>query len=74
MEFLVREASLTLFLMEQCSFQERQVLDLLNDEVAEAFPSAEAVNEALLGLLPLTEQTVRIKPRATRTSRKRAPA
>ena len=34
-------------------------LVLLNDKVAKAFPTAEAVNEALLGLLALTEQTDR---------------
>lgn len=35
-------------------------LVLLNDEVAKAFPTTEAVNEALLGLLALTKQTARI--------------
>ncbi|OFZ70467.1 MAG: hypothetical protein A2Z01_11165 [Betaproteobacteria bacterium RBG_16_58_11] len=49
-------------------------LVLLNDKVAKAFPSAEAVNEALLGLLALTEQTARITSRATRASRKRSVA
>ena len=34
-------------------------LVLLNDEVSKAFPTGEAVNEALLGLLALTEQTAR---------------
>jgi hypothetical protein len=47
-------------------------LVLLNDEVAKAFPTTEAVNEALSGLLALTEQTVRITGRTTRASRKRA--
>lgn len=34
-------------------------LVLLDDRVAKAFPTADAVNEALLGLLSLTEQTAR---------------
>jgi hypothetical protein len=46
-------------------------LVLLNDKVAKAFPTTEAVNEALLGLLALTEQTARITARAKRTPRKR---
>jgi hypothetical protein len=32
-------------------------LVLLDDKVAKAFPTAAAVNDALLGLLALTEQT-----------------
>ena len=47
-------------------------LVLLNEEVAKAFPTTEAVNEALAGLLALTEQTARITGRSTRTARKRA--
>lgn len=47
-------------------------LILLNDKVARAFPTGEAVNEALLGLLALTEQTARITGRSTRMTRKRA--
>ena len=47
-------------------------LVLLNDEVSKAFPTGEAVNEALLGLLALTEQTARITGRSKRTARKRA--
>ena len=47
-------------------------LVLLNDEVAKAFPTGEAVNEALLGLLALTEQTARITSGSKRTVRKRA--
>lgn len=47
-------------------------LVLLNDKVANAFPTGEAVNEALLGLLALTEQTARITARSSRTPRKRA--
>jgi len=49
-------------------------LVLLNDKVAKAFPTGEAVNEALLGLLALTEQTARITGRSSRTPRKRAVA
>lgn len=47
-------------------------LVLLNDRVAKAFPTAEAVNEALLGLLALTEQTARLTGRSKRTARRRA--
>lgn len=47
-------------------------LVVLDDQVAKAFPSSEAVNEALLGLLNLTETTARITRRATRPARKRA--
>lgn len=35
-------------------------LVLLDDEVVKAFPTAEAVNQALLGLLDLTRQTQRL--------------
>lgn len=49
-------------------------LILLNDKVAKAFPTTEAVNEALLGLLALTEQTARITGRSSRASRKRTAA
>ena len=49
-------------------------LVLLNDKVAKAFPNARAVNEALLGLLALTEQTARLTSRAKRTPRKRVAA
>ena len=47
-------------------------LVLLEDEVAKAFPTAQAVNEALSALLQLTNQTVRLTARSTRTARKRA--
>jgi hypothetical protein len=40
-------------------------LVLLDDEVAKAFPNSEAVNEALIGLLNLTEQTSRITKRSS---------
>ncbi|MCY7317435.1 MAG: hypothetical protein LH617_01675 [Ramlibacter sp.] len=45
---------------------------LLDPVVAKAFPTSEAVNEALLGLLALTEQTARITGRSRATPRKRA--
>ena len=49
-------------------------LVLLNDKVAKAFSTGEAVNEALLGLLAPTEQTARIKGRSSRITRKCAAA
>ena len=45
---------------------------LLDPVIAKAFPTSEAVNEALLGLLTLTEQTARITGRSKRAPRKRA--
>ena len=45
---------------------------LLDPAIAKAFPNSQAVNEALLGLLHLTEQTARITGRSKRTARKRA--
>ena len=47
-------------------------LVLLDGKVAKLFPTGEAVNEALLGLLALTEQTARITSRAKRPVGKRA--
>jgi hypothetical protein len=47
---------------------------LLESKLAKAFPTSEAVNEALRGLLALTEQTARITGRSSRTARKRAAA
>ena len=47
-------------------------LVLLDEKVAKSFPTGQAVNEALLGLLALTEQTARITGRSKRPSRKRA--
>jgi len=47
-------------------------LVLLDDRVAKSFPTGEAVNQALLGLLELTEQTARITGRSNLTTRKRA--
>ena len=46
-------------------------LVLLDDKVAKSFPTGEAVNEALLGLLALTAQTARIAGRSKRPVRKR---
>ncbi len=40
-------------------------LVLLDKKVAKAFPTSAAVNEALVGLLALTEQTSRITTRST---------
>ena len=45
---------------------------LLEPAIAKAFPTSAAVNEALLGLLTLMEQTARITGRSKRTARKRA--
>lgn len=44
---------------------------LLEPAIAKAFPTSKAVNEALAGLLLLTEKTTRITRRSTRTRRKR---
>jgi len=43
---------------------------LLEPAIAKAFPNSKAVNEALAGLLVLTEKTARITRRSTRTRRK----
>ena len=40
-------------------------LVLLDDRVAKAFPTAEAVNEALLGLLSLANKSTRITSRSS---------
>ena len=45
---------------------------LLDPAIAKAFPTSEAVNAALLGLLTLTEQTARITGRSSRTARRTA--
>lgn len=46
---------------------------LLDPKLAKSFPTSESVNEALRGLLTLTEQTSRITGRATgRITRRRA--
>jgi len=49
-------------------------LVLLNDSVAKAFPTAEAVNEALLGLLALAEKTTRATSRSSGRATKRRTA
>ncbi len=46
-------------------------LVLLDDRVAKAFPTSEAVNEALLGLLSLTEKTARITRRSSARAKAR---
>lgn len=43
---------------------------LLEPAIAKAFPTSQAVNEALAGLLALTEKTSRITRRSTRTRAK----
>jgi hypothetical protein len=45
---------------------------LFEPAIAKAFPTSKAVNEALAGLLVLTEKTTRITRRSTRTRRKPA--
>jgi len=47
---------------------------LLEPAIAKAFPTSRAVNEALSGLLALTEKTSRITRRSTRTRAKSARA
>ena len=47
-------------------------LVLLDDKVAKSFPTGEAMNQALLGLLALTEQTAQITGRSKPAARKRA--
>jgi hypothetical protein len=45
---------------------------LLDPAIAKVFPTSEAVNAALLGLLTLTEQTARITAKPKRAARKPA--
>ena len=47
---------------------------LLEPAIAKAFPTSQAVNEALAGLLALTEKTSRITRRTTRPRTKAARA
>lgn len=47
-------------------------LVFLDDKVTKSFPTGEAVNQALLGLLALTEQTAQITGRSKPATRKRA--
>jgi hypothetical protein len=45
---------------------------LIEPKLARAFPTSEAVNEALRGLLALADETARITGRPRRGTRKRA--
>jgi len=45
---------------------------LIDPNLADAFPTSDAVNEALRGLLALADETARITGRSKRTARKRA--
>lgn len=45
---------------------------LIDPKLAKAFPTSEAVNQALRGLLALADETARITGRSKRTVRKRA--
>ena len=45
---------------------------LIEPKLAKAFPTSEAVNEALRGLLALADEMARITGRSKRTARKRA--
>ena len=45
---------------------------LIDPKLAKAFPTSEAVNQALRGLLALADETARITGRSKRTARKRA--
>ena len=47
---------------------------LLDPQLAKVFPTSEAVNDALRGLLNLAEQTARMVRRPSQTTRKRAAA
>ena len=46
------------------AYQKGSNLVLLNPDIAKAFPTSEAVNEALRGLLQLTEQTAKLSRRS----------
>ena len=45
---------------------------LIDPKLAKAFPTSEAVNAALRGLLVLADETARITGRSKQTARKRA--
>lgn len=45
---------------------------LIDPRLSKAFPTSEAVNEALRGLLALADETARITGRSKRPARKRA--
>ena len=49
-------------------------LVLLRPEVAQAFPTSEAVNEALLSLIEVANRSANLTTRSTRTRRRRAAA
>jgi len=55
-------------------FKEGTNLILLDDEVAKAFPTSEAVNEALHGLLVLARQSARIPSRSSSRDAERGSA
>ena len=46
---------------------------LIDPDLAKAFPTSEAVNQALHGLLALVDEAARITGRSKRTTRKRSP-
>lgn len=52
-------------------FAEGTSVALIEPEIAKAFPTSQAVNEALAALLALTDQTARITGRFKRAPRKR---
>lgn len=47
---------------------------LIDPKLAKAFPTSEAVNQALRGLLALADETARITGRSKRTVRRRSDA
>ncbi len=49
-------------------------LVLLHPEVAQAFPTSEAVNEALLSLIRVANRSANLTTRSTRTRRRRPAA
>jgi hypothetical protein len=56
------------------SYQKGSNLVLLSPDLAKAFPSSEAVNEALRSLLELTEQTKKLARRSSGRAEKRRAA
>jgi hypothetical protein len=54
------------------AYQKGTNLVLLNPDIAKAFPTSEAVNEALRGLLQLTEQTRKLTRRRSERLRSNA--
>jgi hypothetical protein len=55
------------------SYNKGTNLVLLNPEIAKAFSTSAAVNEALSGLLQLTKQTEKLTHHSDRVRQKRAP-